>query len=1023
MDVLRRFEEVGHNGHPLRPTTFWSWNDRLDPDEVRRQVREMAKAGLGGHFMHARRGLRTPYLSSAWLEAVRAAMEEGRRTDLAPWLYDEDCWPSGTCSGRVYDGHERYQAKYLVFEELGDEDWQPTERTVAVFLAKRNAKTRYRDFELLSDPREVFGTTQRDGEVFLHFAYRTDEYVDTLNRTATKEFIKQTHEWYKDTVGKEFGKLIPGIFTDEPMYGRGGHRVPWSQELPKFFQRSADYDLTPHLPELFLPVGNYRRTRFDFYESVTRLFLLAWTMPVHQWCDRHKLALTGHVMAEDTLLSQVRHVGAAMPHYEYMHLPGIDHLGRLLGSPVLPKQASSVAAQLERPRVLSEMFGCSGWNASFDDLRWIAEWQFVLGVNLVCQHLSSFTLRGARKRDYPPSLHLHQPWWPLYHLWNDYAARLLSALTAGTPHVDVLVVHPIASAWSEYSPLETAPVEALDASLVTLCNALLGMHADFHFGDELILERHARVEKGHLVVGACRYRTVVVPDATNLRKSTVDLLKRFLASDGRLVFAGRVPDLVDGEPADAPAALMKQASAKVNPATARGRSALKKQVEPPIDVRVGSKDADQVLVQWRRDGDDDLFFFLNTAEEAVEACIRLPVTGQLVRMDAATGRTWAMDGSTRQGRLGFTHAFAPRDSLLVLVRPETKPVDLWAAPASPPKRSCVLDGQWHVVRRDPNALTLDRAAWRGDEGEYGRPAYILDVQHELMRRGTDELVYLKFEFDCALRGVKGRRVEVVLEQPEACQMWYCGMRTPLRDAGAYWDAAFRRVDVGPYLRPGRNVIEIRRPWHVSPRQRDVFLGLAQGWDARTKTPETELEAIYLIGDFGVAFTGKPEPDSLATHWLTGTPRLVDEPESTRGQNLTLEGYPFYAGRMTFMKEITLKRRPSPDAVLQLPRFHAVTATVEVNGQEAGTAWKPPRTVPVGDLLVEGANRVEITLCGSLRNLLGPHHHADGEVILASPASFNGASGGSGRADAPNPRFRPEYNVVAFGLGGEVVLRY
>ena len=35
---------------------FWSWNDELQPEELRRQIRLMKQAGIGGFFMHARRG-------------------------------------------------------------------------------------------------------------------------------------------------------------------------------------------------------------------------------------------------------------------------------------------------------------------------------------------------------------------------------------------------------------------------------------------------------------------------------------------------------------------------------------------------------------------------------------------------------------------------------------------------------------------------------------------------------------------------------------------------------------------------------------------------------------------------------------------------------------------------------------------------------------------------------------------------------------------------------------------------------
>ena len=52
-----------------RPIPFWSWNDKLDPEELRRQIREMHAQGIGGFFMHARGGLQTEYLSAEWIDS------------------------------------------------------------------------------------------------------------------------------------------------------------------------------------------------------------------------------------------------------------------------------------------------------------------------------------------------------------------------------------------------------------------------------------------------------------------------------------------------------------------------------------------------------------------------------------------------------------------------------------------------------------------------------------------------------------------------------------------------------------------------------------------------------------------------------------------------------------------------------------------------------------------------------------------------------------------------------------------
>ena len=50
-----------------KPIPFWSWNDKLEPEELRRQVCWMRQNGIGGFFMHARSGLKTPYLSESLL--------------------------------------------------------------------------------------------------------------------------------------------------------------------------------------------------------------------------------------------------------------------------------------------------------------------------------------------------------------------------------------------------------------------------------------------------------------------------------------------------------------------------------------------------------------------------------------------------------------------------------------------------------------------------------------------------------------------------------------------------------------------------------------------------------------------------------------------------------------------------------------------------------------------------------------------------------------------------------------------
>ena len=48
--------EFGSPPEMYRPVPFWSWNETMEPEEVRRQVDMIAGAGWGGIFIHSRIG-------------------------------------------------------------------------------------------------------------------------------------------------------------------------------------------------------------------------------------------------------------------------------------------------------------------------------------------------------------------------------------------------------------------------------------------------------------------------------------------------------------------------------------------------------------------------------------------------------------------------------------------------------------------------------------------------------------------------------------------------------------------------------------------------------------------------------------------------------------------------------------------------------------------------------------------------------------------------------------------------------
>ena len=161
-----------------RPVPFWSWNDRLESEETRRQIKEMDEQGMGGFFMHARGGLQTAYMGPEWMENVSASLDEGRERGMYAWGYDENGWPCGFGSGVVNGMGERYQQKYLRWEWAESAEDAALPRTIA------------------------YGSY---GDKRMRFYYEVNPfYVDLLDPEVTKEFLRCTHERYRDELGTAF---------------------------------------------------------------------------------------------------------------------------------------------------------------------------------------------------------------------------------------------------------------------------------------------------------------------------------------------------------------------------------------------------------------------------------------------------------------------------------------------------------------------------------------------------------------------------------------------------------------------------------------------------------------------------------------------------------------------------------------------------------------------------------------------------------------------------------------------------
>lgn len=1006
-------------GSEYRSAPFWAWNGKLEPSELRRQIQVMQQMGMGGFFMHSRIGLATPYLGKDWFRCVDACVDEAKKLGMSAWLYDEDRWPSGAAGGLVTK-HPKYRMRSLVptiTDKAADLKW--TKATVAAFTARIDGTSASRVRQI---PKGKRAPTLAEGEklivllVELHGCsnwYNGFTYLDTLSHEAVKAFIKVTHDAYKKHHGKDFGRTIPGMFSDEPNHGHklgdanstgnpGG--LPWTGDLLKTFQKRYGYNLVPHLLELVFDVdGNgVRPARLHYHDCVTHLYVDAFGRQIFDWCAKHKLTFTGHQLEEDSLSSQTNMVGSCIRNYEFMQAPGMDLLTEHWRVFNTAKQVTSAARQFGAKWRLTETYGCTGWDFSFAGHKALGDWQAAMGINLRCQHLSWYTMEGEAKRDYPAGIFYQSPWWQLYPKVEDYFARIHAVMTQGKEVRDLLVVHPVESMWMQVKIgwRSNPETHALDDRHARLTDSLLAQHLDFDFGDEEHLGRLARVTRhsdGPLLrLGKASYKAVLVPQVTTLRKTTLLLLKKFKAAGGTVVFAGIPASYVDA---------VESRDVAEFAATCPRVPATGAEVGEPLEKvcrRISIRDAvgaeiGAALYLLREDKDSFYLFVCNTSEDFSRS------TGHVMEQPPVRDRTLAYDDVRIQGFAGCsgtplelnpetglttTAAFTRGENGLeiwtrlpalgsrLFLIPKTAKANHKATvtPALKTIRTEKLgSGAWDIVLSECSNLVLDRPRYKIGDGTWQNADDILRIDRAVRSalgiqcRSGDMVqpwaqepnanpkrspVTLAYTFDC--QAVPSGDLFVALEQPNTFQVSVNGTPVSLTAECGWWvDLSLRKLRLDPaLLRLGKNELVLECDY------------------AET---HPGLEIIYLLGNFG----------TVTNHTDVAITAL---PTKIQVGDWVPQGLAFYSGSVSYRRNVDLTAAKGQRLFIRVPDYRGIAVRVLVNGKEAGiAAWEPNEVEITG--LAEGPAEVQIQLIGHRRNSHGPFHINEKWPAWTGPGEF------------------------------------
>ncbi len=527
------------------PVYTWMWNGKVTAEDTDREIEEMARLGIKRiYILPMPKSFRptsfpTPlepeYLSKDYLSAYRYALEKAREKGMEVWLYDEGGWPSGGACGQVTleDPTLVQESIRTVDREVKPNDvYTPTEHAEAAFI---NNKRVYPNERI-----EESGTLTEYIHTATSFpAVNSADLPDITKEKAAPLFIALTHDKYAGALGEDLGG-VTALFTDEPTAPRP---FPYNEEIKALFSARFHRDIRDCLPFL---TGREKCSaenatiKIEFYKMLSDLFIERFLKREKAWAEAHGVTFTGHLDKDDEANASVTSgCFGILPALRVFDVPGVDAIRRQIFPPrgrkrrcvengFFPILAASAAAQTGGRHALSENFAVYGAGLSYDEMKYIVNYQAMCGINVFNSMLVPYARKGYALAGELP--HFTEKTYPDLAAFNAYLERLSYLFSLGERVAKVALFLPAAD-----GIVEGAECAAL-SSYKSLGRELQERHLPFDIVDDDFFS-FATVSSNEISSGLAHYDSVVLPAATYLTDKTIAALNDFAAKGGKVYTA------------------------------------------------------------------------------------------------------------------------------------------------------------------------------------------------------------------------------------------------------------------------------------------------------------------------------------------------------------------------------------------------------------------------------------------------------------------------------------------------------
>jgi hypothetical protein len=289
-----------------------------------------------------------------------------------------------------------------------------------------------------------------------------------------------------------------------------------------------------------------------------------------------------------------------------------------------------------------------------------------------------------------------------------------------------------------------------------------------------------------------------------------------------------------------------------------------------------------------------------------------------------------------------------------------------------------------VLNNEPVAKAWHEHFYKAEEGTPFKAEYTFEV---LNMPDGNLFAVIEMAENLDSITINGEKVNALKERGEL---------GPLNSEKSWKDINFTKVPLNEHIKKGTNILAIegRKVNNITGP------GLHRRIEDYKRHEPTEIEAVYIVGDFKVTDINR---EVFMIDTLT---------EKVNTSNLSQGGYPFYAGRAEYKATFNYNLKGDNEKVLlKLNEVSAACANMYVNGELIACKYWEPFVFDISSAVKDGENTIEITLSTTLFNLMGPNKMSGiEENQWVGPHTFISFD-----------KNKEQYTILPFGMKDAVLL--